>query len=540
MAYISSILEGDYKKFIHWLYNSRLAWYNIVELNNWEDTAMKACLFYALRQLLRKPKELVTLIVISVGIMTALLMLALILESNWRSTVLPESADNYHFQLYDLTQSEQKYIKSLPYVIYIKYKYVDDQIGQGQVITCVRVRHDLSATSLKYCREIMDKFDLWSRPHYVNVPYYLILRNMLVNQSYYLLTATPYILFPDTQLILNLFSVFLCSASALILGERYKRCYSEFGTLRALGMTERDIYKLNILQSIAVQFCALPPAAIIVAAFGKIYINAAKSFGTNESAVFTDLMNHIPLINIIYIFIISTIAAGVGAFLVCYSEKNRTPLELLGGVKAAAISYVAKTSDRFSRTSSPRIYNRLHSSRTRFQAMRNIIAVTVILPLPLFFICLYTDMTVNADELLLSTSYVGAISLLLLIVAFMLSLTVSAYFIRGRKREFAILRSLGLSCGKLASFALPDAFLRYIQSGLLAFISMFYIYTKYFFALRYNPDMLSSYTDTIIAMIFPLLIGSAAISLLPGILGAAAALRGSMGRDIINDMREAE
>lgn len=502
---------------------------------------MKACTFYALRQLLRKPKELFTLILVSVGIMTALLLLALMLESQWRGRVFPESEENYHFQLYDLTPEEREYVESLPYVFYVKYKHIDDNCGEDQILTCVRVYHEQSAVSLKYARELMDRFDLWSRPHYAKVPYYIILRDRIANTMYYMLTATPYILYPDTQLILNLFSLFLSAAATLIFQERYKRCYAEFGTLRSLGMTDRDIYKINLLQTAAVQLCALLPASLAVVGFGKVYAKISETLDTMDSQIYLDLLKHIPFANIIYIFIISTLAAAAGTFIVCHSERNRTLMELLGGQKSGAVSFVQKTSSAFERARSAHIYNLLHLVRTRSQALRNMLAVTIMLPLPLFFVCLYSEgITDKNTKHLLTASYIGAITALLIIADFVLAFTVSAYFIRGRKREFAILRSLGTPVGELALFALPDAAIKYLLSAFAASLSMFYIYTKYFYSMNYHPDMYGQWVATMFFIIKPLLAASVIAALLPGILGAAAALVGSAGRNIIKHLRETE
>ena len=82
---------------------------------------MKPAIFYALRQIRRRWRDDLPILLLCAAVMLSLLLLLMAMEGSWQARVLPDRAENYHFILYDLTPQEAAEIAARPNVQAVYY-----------------------------------------------------------------------------------------------------------------------------------------------------------------------------------------------------------------------------------------------------------------------------------------------------------------------------------------------------------------------------------------------------------------------------------
>ena len=73
-------------------------------------------MWYACKELRRRPKHTLSFLLIVCAILVSLALLLLYMEAEWRADVMPDHEENYHFALRDLSDSDKEAIKKYEWV----------------------------------------------------------------------------------------------------------------------------------------------------------------------------------------------------------------------------------------------------------------------------------------------------------------------------------------------------------------------------------------------------------------------------------------
>lgn len=460
---------------------------------------MKTVLLYAFRQIQRRPRDFLAVLATSAVVLLAMFLLLLGLETQWRQEVMPDHEQNYHFTVYDLTDEE---IEEISGWFGIQAVYMMEEPGkvwpndykiQTKTETRFRISMNQAHRAQAIHQDILDTYEMWERKPYE--PYNSVEGKQAfqhfrigMNRSFLLDTATPYLARPANILLMELFALFLGSAIAILLYERYQRNMPEFGTLRALGFTKGKIAAMNIIQSGMVSLLSLPLAVGMSFAVTALFKVFTANLPGDKSMI--ALLDYIPLAGIAIAFSTLFLTTLAGSALVCFFLRNTEILDQLRAKGNMQVSFVAKTSERLAEASSMYFYTILHFFRTRRSILLYALAILVMLPLPILYGTIFGAIGEMGDNnaILMSRFY--------LLQAAMLALTTigvcmasSAYQSMGRKTELATFRALGCSRLQIFRLVLPTVLMQSLLCSIVCGVVINSLILRYTFAEIDRPLM---------------------------------------------------
>ncbi|MBQ8508854.1 MAG: ABC transporter permease [Clostridia bacterium] len=525
---------------------------------------MKVSLYFALRELKRRPRRALSLIAVSAAILTTLIMMLLYFEADWRARVMPDHEENYHFRLYNLTEREKKQIAARPWV-QATYEIWRDTTRHPSY-ACefrVRVRWDYLWEYGELALSLMNEYDIWEREPYLSQygsTYDSVYRSMaygslsrgsgamtreelaesstklkifsdsVKNLSFVSDTITTFAIRPEFMAYLSMLSLFLGATMAIILNENYRRDLPEYGALRALGMRRNQILAINLIESAILSIIAVPLSTLLTVVIVKLYNRFTA--GMNTDGVYYTLLDSIPMGEIVILSLLMTVTSLIGTLAVALIYRNRPVMEMMRGSGAYQVSWVAKTSPKFEKSPDCRVYNRLYITRTRRSFALRTAVVAIMLPLPIYYFSAIVNLLGEGG---LALTY----HLLQALILLATSVTVIYVSSRGdtdlRGTEFAIFRALGMSKKGVRRIASPAVWLQ----AAIACAASILLYIELSDTTQGISSLPVPRHLTLAAVIMPLP-AIAALVLPPLIGGMRASLRHIFKRSIIENIREME
>ncbi|MBO5671453.1 MAG: ABC transporter permease, partial [Clostridia bacterium] len=415
-----------------------------------------------------------------------------------------DTEDNYHFSIVGLEYAQKEYIASQPWA-QACWDIVTDADAPWDNVFRVRVTWDEVERWGVHAKAIFDRFGLWSRAPYkarydsafedtlskLQARYYgaasahgmpltviaqqgaerYVLQSMTANITFISDTINAYIFQPQFFGYMTLFGLFFASVSAILSHEHYKRKIAEYGTLRSLGMKRRDLTLIHVLHTVLASIASIPIAVPLTYGAVKGYLMLMQPLLTKD-AVYMTLVDTPPLIMIVMICIFMTCLSGVGAFAVCLLYRKASTMELLRGAGTVDVSFVPQTSSAFELCPSTAIYNRLYLLRTRKTQLLGIAVIAMMMPLPLMYLESLTEdlFSLAYTDILVSFCY----NLFQALFIFITALTVTTISSFGtccdRHREFAVLRTLGMTRARLTAMIRTQDSIRAAVVSVLALL----------------------------------------------------------------------
>ena len=537
---------------------------------------MKLSISYALSEIRRRPRGFIALTAVSASILTILIMMLLFLNASWRAEVMPDNEQNYHFYIRGLTDSEKRYVASQPWV---QAWYDIDITGpDGKLIDStfrVRVIWPEVVRVSKHAWEIFDELNLWSREEYkttydsyykdklngiiadyhgapaesrlstgytiaetamIQAKHKLLMSSKVKNVSFCQLSIDSYIIRPEFFAMMMMFALFLGSAMMILMSESYKRLTREFGTLRALGMKKRQIAYIFCAQNLFSSLAAIPLGAAASILVVKLY-TAIYSGRLDAENVYLTLLDSIPVSVILIMSALMTIASLAGCIAVCVLNRNLELMSMLSGATGIRVSFVAKTSPRFERAKSARIYNRLRLGRTKRSFILSVLVIVIMLPLPLSYLLLMITPEFGAAAPEGEFAYYLFQTIILYLTSMIVIYVSSRSGADERAGEYGILRSMGMKKRGLRNMI----FHPYILQILFTCIPSVLLFLKLSDTTQRTSALPGAARWTPVGFISTLLFDSAGVILLiapPLFLGAALALRRFGRRSTIENIRD--
>lgn len=458
---------------------------------------MKVSLYFALRELRRRPRRTLSLILVSTAILTSLYMLLFYLEADWRSRVMPDTPSNYHFHVRTTEDPYEirAYIKKQPWVqAWYEEDFYRSEEEYLYTQFSVRVDWEHLLVSSALAREMFDSLELWDSDYYAdNWEFYyndtynkfikqaygastingvpieveaeyraklILINNMTRNASFCRLTINSYIIRPEFAVYMSLFSCFLGAATAIMFSEQYRHDMQEYGSLRALGLKRSQLVFISCIENLITTLMSIPLATAFTFILVRVYTAATKRL--DDGSVYLNLSEHLPLGAMAVVAVMMLAVSLIGCIAVCLFYKNRTAMELLRGIESVRISFVSKTSPRFERASSLSVYDRLYTLRTRTSFLIGVLTVSLMMPLPLWFLAVvvsFFGMELSGGNRLIAI-YHAVQTAMLFTTAVTVTFVSMRSGIESRFRELGILRALGVSKKRIKRSALTPPLLQ--------------------------------------------------------------------------------
>ncbi len=439
---------------------------------------MKSAFHYALCELKRRPRHTVSMIAASSAVLFAIILMMLWLHASWRESVLPENEHNYHFSLIGLTDDEILYIQKQPWVR-VTYLYIPPPTMNARESLRVRVNDDEVLNVGKRIFDLCDRFGLWSREtayarsfdmyrqealnkvkigalakdfrqsgksieqYASDMAKVTLYDQNIANIGYISNTINGFYFTPGFFAQMSLFSVFMAGVMTVLTTESCRRRKPEFGCLRSLGMTRRQIVELNCFENLITTAASVPAAYLFTVLVVKLYGLLTRSLPTD--GLYMTLTDEIPTAPILVVSLILVVMSNVGCLLVCLFERNADVEGLLRGEGQFEVSFVEKTSPRFERAKNADLYGVFTITRAKKSFFLGALIIAVMLPLPLWyctFLPTVIQITQNALPVLI---YFFIQELALLVTALTVIFVSTRSGADARSRELATLRSLGFT-----------------------------------------------------------------------------------------------
>lgn len=476
---------------------------------------VKFTLPYVLSSIRRRPHSFIAMTAVSASILTILIMMLLYMNASWRAEVMPDNEHNYHFHLCNLTEQQKNFIRNEPWVqaTYDHYTYspVDDSLIYNDFR--VRVTWDEVLYSSRIAKDLLDRFDLWSTPYYeplIQAGYnkqleHIMKDNMCVspndriktgetaseaalraakqlfvmshyckNQSFCRKTINSYIIRPEFFNFMSLITLFLSAAIMILQTENYHHRSREFGTLRTLGMKKRHIVCICSIESLLTSIAAIPFGTLAAVLFVKVYI---AIFGDlmEQNDIYMTLLDNIPISVIIFVSILLTLFSLLACIFVAITNRNRDIVDLIRGQIDLTVSFVAKTSGRFENAKNALVYSSIYTKRTKKIFILSLIIVVIMLPLPLGFTLLTSELILRNinGTVPLEAIYYGFQTLMLMVTSASVIFTSTKSSTDRRRHEIGVFRSLGLRRSPIHKIIARPLVLKIIFAGIPATIILY-------------------------------------------------------------------
>jgi ABC-type antimicrobial peptide transport system permease subunit len=419
---------------------------------------------------------------------------------------MPDHEENYHLSFYNLTDADKEYIRrqewvqatydlyhnandpvySNTYRVRVTWDHVYDAISLARTVMLERGLFDRAPYAKRYQQEYESQYQMFlskwmgmterngitvEEASTLNARSYVLRFSGITNNSFINKTRDSYTMQPQFFSFLLVISLFLGSASTILILETYRLSFREFGSLRALGFTKSQIFFVNLLESLFVGLGAIPLAIIVSLGAIRIYYWLIEPYRAHVRELYFTITGYIPLQTLAVLCIFLLFAALLGTLFVCFLYCSKSVLSLLRGEGTFSVSFVSKTSPAFEH--SPHIggYVRLYGFRARSSLLRYSAIIAIMLPLPMIY--LISGVMILSD---LSTpeKIIQGISNAFQIVSVLLTtlcVTYSASRMSARSRapELAVFRALGADRSAIRRVTYPLATL---QGGLILVLAM--------------------------------------------------------------------
>lgn len=459
---------------------------------------MKASFFFAMREIRRRPRHFLATTVVSAAILMTLILNVMQMSAEWRNDVMPEAPLNYHFTVKGITDEQKRWIRSQPWV-QVCYD-VERYENGGQTVDDtlhVRVIWSENNRAIKHARDVFEELDLWESPIYAakynsfvnenirNLKYSyrtdslnypvsrgetllyraqsmaktsLVQSDRVKNRTYCNKIMNSYIMRPEFFVLSNLLACFLGGVMMILQSENYRSLMPEYGTLRSYGLRKEQIFFINGFESLASSIAAIPLGGIVSVVAVEVYLSLNKNILADDS-VFLKITESVPISVILIMSLILAVVALLGTMLVCWYYRNRSTMQLLKKEGSVQVSFVAKTSPRFEKAKSARIYSSLQIKRTRMSFFLLVAIIAIMMPLPLNLLRVAFLPVFNGDGMSPETHAEVYYYIFQAIVMFVTSVIVIYVAARSRADdrhgEFAVLRSLGMNKPMIRKTAFP-------------------------------------------------------------------------------------
>ncbi len=466
---------------------------------------MKTAWYLSFKEIRRRPGRFLGQVAVSAAILVAMILLLLYTEAAWRASVMPETEDNYHFTIEGLTDGQKQAVVEEPWVqvCYEELSYREDG-SLSQNLFHVRVVWDEIPKWSAHAIDLFDRLELWDTEPYsgryksyyndvfnnvtkknygatevAGIPVTTlahkgaksgIMSQVAANTPYINDTLNSYIVQPSFFAYLTLFSLFFAAAIAILSSERYKRNLREYGTLRALGLTEGQVATMHTTETLLATLFAIPPAVAIAYYGVKLYIRLTASMVTDD--VYLTLLDTPPVAVVLWVALFLTIASVLGSVAICMIHRRDPVMAQLRGEGAYQVSFVSKTSSAFEAAPGFADYNRLYVIRTRRTRILSAAVIVIMLPLPMFYLSMLAKSLLGlpASGQVVEALYLCFQSLFIFITAITVTVCSSAGAANERHREFGILRALGMTRRNINGVARSLATVEGVIISLLAVV----------------------------------------------------------------------
>ena len=454
---------------------------------------MKVSLWYVLREFRTRPRRWLSLAAVSAAVMTVMILMVLWMEAEWRADVMPDHRENYHFSFYNLTEADKTYIARQDWVQASYDLYTNDRREEYVNQFRVRVTWEYTANAVTLARKILLERGLLEREPYasayqreyewqyaefvnkwmgmterggitaaeaatVNARSY-ILRSMVNNTSFLQKTQNSYTMQPSFFSFLFMLALFLGAATTILTLETYRSAFSDFGTLRALGMDRRHIFYVNLIESLGVALAAIPAAILLSVGAVQLYYVLSAPYVEAAGEVYYTIAHYVPIptLGVICLYLIG--AALIGTVIVCLIYRTKSILSLLRSMGTFAVSFVSKTSSFFENSVGVGGYSRLYSIRSRASLLRFTAIIAIMLPLPMYYtiVTLSVIGSMDTPAAIVQGIYILFQAAAILITTLCVTLAASRMAARGRVTELGIFRAMGADRAAIRRITYPTA-----------------------------------------------------------------------------------
>lgn len=452
------------------------------------------------------------------------------------------SINNYHIYVFGMPENSAESILKDDRVQRVFFVETDDGTQCR-----IQLKSKYSSDAKNIFIEIMDSFDMWSDPHYKGwTPkqvMYTISRDQYMNTSRYVSTVTPYVLRPTSILLTLFFAVFLGAAVSLLQNEKYNRSLADYGALRAIGMTKLQIFYINLFQTLVIDLASLLPAGALSVGAARLIAALLKNTGISFEYFLSAFYGPSLYLSVMIVFVELAVASLIGTLLVCLLARDIEIIDLINRKRVMAVSWVEKSYDRFEKARSAAVYGVLRAIRFRRSVFISGLEVAVMLPLPVIMI--YVLLSGKIESAATNPSYwlIFSVSMGLSLTAAIVAAVVAGYHVLGRKKEFAVLRSIGSSkfgvFKIVLSSCITDALVSACTGAVAAAIACnWFINAEATTILTHHAVGIPLAEFLKLALFFSA--SAAAFTIPTELIGMIISLFGSMGSSISGNLREVE
>lgn len=529
-------------------------------------TNVKSALFYSARDIMRRPRETLTLAAIMTAVMMALVLLILWIEAEWRADVMPERESNYHFEFLGLTEEQKSWIREQEWVQTTHDIPESEYFEYSRFL--VRIGWNYLDRRGEYVYDIIDRFDLLETDAYRRVynTYYnsaygnissspfitaqyikkrggvaamardsarlFVVRNNIENLNFIVKTTQNYLIMPENLMTMMFFSLFLGGAVFIVMNERYRRGFSEIGSLRALGFTKTQIYYYAVVRGALLNLLSVIPTSVFVIVSMRIF--RAVTRGIGDDGIYMTLADSIPAENLLASFLCLFLVTAAANVIVCAIYSKQTVMDGLRGRETLEVSFVEVSSWRFERRGGAGAYTWLYIGRTKKRMIVSSVAVMIMIPLPILY--LFMALSAVRESSAAGAYFIFQAAMLLVSAVTVIAMS-SFYTVRGRMAELSILRSMGMRVCDIAKMISASALVESAISSFMAGILFAAVYTS-----------ASAVTEmTAVDMVIGVLTGAvifvplaALFIVLPSVIGAVSGMAMIMRSSITACIRSAD
>ena len=289
-------------------------------------------MWYALRDVRRRPKQFLSLVAVSAAILTVVILSVLWEAALWREDVMPLKEHNYHFSFYNLSEADKDYLRAQPWVLATYDKYSDSEHTINTPFGnyfCVRVTWENNAKAISLARQVFIERGIIENEAYAklyeneyntvygrlldawlgatvkdgitieqmseNNALTFMLDKYIVNRSYTLNCINGYAMQAGFLMRTFLLMLFLSGAILVMTLETYRANFREYGALRALGFRNEQLLFVHLCRSLLVSAAAVPTAAAVTYGAVQLYYLIPAPLRAEAGNVYFTIADFIPI-----------------------------------------------------------------------------------------------------------------------------------------------------------------------------------------------------------------------------------------------------
>ncbi len=458
---------------------------------------MKLFMWYALRDVRRRPKQFLSLVAVSAAALAVIILAVLWEEALWRESVMPEREYNYHFYFYNLRPEDKEYLNAQPWVLTTYDVYSDSEHSKNTVYENsfrVRVTWENNARAATLARDFLTESGLLEREPYAtqyenayksnyanltenwtptptltvetmarNNTITSMLDEYILNNSYMRSVINGYAMQSGFLLRLFLLMLFLGGAILILTLESYRENFREYGTLRALGYRNRQLLTVNLCKNLLVNLTAIPTAAATTWGAVRLYYGIIAPYREQVDSVYFTVADFIPLPMLLFLALCLLAASLTGTVIVYAMHRSKSLMSYLRAEDAFAVSFVSKTSPRFESARRILAYCRLYAVRARGTLARFTAVTAVMMPLPMFYLVSGLNVLgeMDSDAGKVGAIYIAFQAIAVLITTLCVTHAASRMLAASRASELGVIRALGGSKSTIRQTTYPIAAMQF-------------------------------------------------------------------------------